>query len=844
MAQNKNKTDSIHDLLPKYLNSRTNTNWSALVDAIGSADQNTADLITEVKKQFFIKTAYRPYIDRLAANNQVSRPKFVGMDDESFRQYIPVLSYQPKQVKLIIDQLLDIFFFKESTTAFITSQNYEPFALQDGWELQYNVDGVNDELVFFHNSDFTDISNATANEIVAAINRQTKYSYATAEYDSITKNTYIRIFTNTIGSKGSLLIEGGRANVAFRLNGFIDDAGNGSNTSWAVTKIGDEVTFQYVGGASPGINQLQVGDLIIINMAGNIGSFPITNVDLVNQQITFVNLFGTVGTFTQSASSDVKFLRPSKYAAYLNAKRAMAWETTSGEITVEMPTSPPVVKRSLIGSAHMNGVFSQMTSRDSDTSMTLADATDFPNSGSFYLQEVNMIASHYLTISEDSVVNTYQNSSLIPTIREYTYSSRTALTTTGDIVSGQYQIINLASTSGLSIGQQVSMDGVPPYTRIVSIVGNIVNIDKAATITGNTVAVSFLGNQLTGISPSLPASGALNEISNASLSRSSNIVTVNTSAPHSFNVGDNVIINGCSGIPSKTTTGNTVANSTLVTNIASINTIAPGMIVTSAQFPTNTRVVGVSGNTLVTDKGAITTLSNAVLIFSEDVNGGHTIQSVSTNSFTYVKIGIGGTATSAGISAVENQGLAESGSKIILTSAVPNTTSRITGPYMWDPVAAPFVLSSDTGTTAQTIRAGKIVKLLSLNSNTIPTSGGYVVFDYGLSTQEGPVRYLYKPTDTTIAIDPSYIFKYDHSVDATITLINSNGPHQMSSFGTEYPAYITDPSQARLILEDLITSVKSSGIFVNFLVRYPEQLYGTLDVYNEQGLSQAGQPFS
>jgi hypothetical protein len=126
--------------------------------------------------------------------------------------------------------------------------------------------------------------------------------------------------------------------------------------------------------------------------------------------------------------------------------------------------------------------------------------------------------------------------------------------------------------------------------------------------------------------------------------------------------------------------------------------------------------------------------------------------------------------------------------------------------------------------------------------NTIPATGGFLIFDYGLNTQEGPVRYLYKPTNNTIAIDPSYTFKFNHTIGSGITLIGTNGPHIMSGVANEYPPYITDPSQARIILEDLIKSVKSAGIFVNFLVHYPEQLYGVLDVYDEQGLG-AGVPF-
>src|SRR5581483_6804307 len=378
MADNKSKIDRIHDLMPKGFNTKHNPNWKALISALGDVDQQMADLITEVRNQFFIKTASRPYLDRLAANSRVARPRLVGMDDTSFRQYIPVLSYQPKQVKRIIDELLDIFFFKESTTAYITTQNQAPFNLSDGWELNYLVDEFNQEQITFRTSDFTDINQATADEVVAAINRQAQYSYATTYFDSITKGTYVRIFTDTIGSKGSLRLSGGRANVAFRLNGFIDAAGNGSDTQWTVTKIGDTVTFQHTGGTSPGISNIHVGDIVIINLAGNVGSFAITAVDVFNDEIQFTNLFATPGTYAQTNATQVKFIRPNKYAAYLNDKRAMTWETAPGEIEVEMPTSPPVVKRSLKGSIHVNGAFSIMQNRDSDTSLTVADATEFP----------------------------------------------------------------------------------------------------------------------------------------------------------------------------------------------------------------------------------------------------------------------------------------------------------------------------------------------------------------------------------------------------------------------------------------------------------------------------------
>ncbi len=53
--------------------------------------------------------------------------------------------------------------------------------------------------------------------------------------------------------------------------------------------------------------------------------------------ITFINLFSTIGTYTQTTDQQVKFLTPNKYTAWLNPRHAMTWETSPGEFIVEMP---------------------------------------------------------------------------------------------------------------------------------------------------------------------------------------------------------------------------------------------------------------------------------------------------------------------------------------------------------------------------------------------------------------------------------------------------------------------------------------------------------------------------
>ena len=68
MAENKNKIDRLHDNIPRIYRSRVNPNWKALIEAFGQNDEDLSQLIQEVRKQFFVKSANRPYIDRLGAN--------------------------------------------------------------------------------------------------------------------------------------------------------------------------------------------------------------------------------------------------------------------------------------------------------------------------------------------------------------------------------------------------------------------------------------------------------------------------------------------------------------------------------------------------------------------------------------------------------------------------------------------------------------------------------------------------------------------------------------------------------------------------------------------------------
>lgn len=695
MAENNTKIDRLHDQLPKSFNTRENTNWSAILSALGSEDERLAQLLDVVKDQFFVQTAARPYLDSLGSNSGVARPRMVGMEDSEFRSYIPIMAYKPKQVKDIIDELLNQFFFRDLTTSRLSSSLSEPFALQDTWTLRYSIDGVNEDLIIFSADDFSDISNATAAEVASAINRQAQHSFAVTHEDSTIKETFIRIFTNTVGAKGSISMIGGRGNIGLQFDGFNTSAGNGIDTEWTFTKIGDLMAMQYTAGSNPSLSSLSAGSILLSNLTGNKGSFVLENVDTSTNTIFYRDIFGTVGVVTQTSVNDTKFLNDFTSHIQLQDKRSIAWEVSSGEIVVEMPTTPAVVRRSLKGSTHLNGSIGTMTSRDSGTQLTIDNATLFPDAGKFLLNEKQEI------ITRVDVLNTATHS----------YGSR---------------------GEGF---QQVYL------------------------YTGKSV------NTLTGITPDLPSLAQLIEVVILSATRVSKVATITTSTVHGLSIGQWV----------------TVANTA--------NTVP--------------MLQSVDGNYIITSTPTSTT-------------------------FTYVSAGDDGAAT-GGLASSEQPGMSNTGSRVVLHSSRIDT--GILGATMWD-TQAPFVLSSVNTSISDEIQAGNIVRNLTVGVNEIVDEQSLAIFDFGTEFQEGPVKILYKPTDTTLALDPAYIFQYDHEIGSALTMIRRRGAHSVSTTAQEYPAYITDPSAVRVVMEEIIRSVKSVGMFIDFLVRFPDQAYATVDVYN------------
>ena len=113
--------------LPGFYRPEINTMLRGLLRAWGLSDDEVEVQIQNTKEQLFVKTAQGKYLDRLGTNVGVDRTAELGMDDPTFQSLVPVLSFYPKQVRNTIVSLLDVFWGEGFTRPNVNSSNPEPY---------------------------------------------------------------------------------------------------------------------------------------------------------------------------------------------------------------------------------------------------------------------------------------------------------------------------------------------------------------------------------------------------------------------------------------------------------------------------------------------------------------------------------------------------------------------------------------------------------------------------------------------------------------------------------------------------------------------------------------------
>lgn len=201
--------DSAKDILRKHLSPAfKGPAWDALLDAVAGSDENNFELARLAFDQLFISTASDKYLDQRGQGEGLARPVGVGMNDDVYRSLVILATNNKLSLNSLLD-VLELYYGPESIRAWVQSAA-GPFALVNGDELSLTFDnGTN--FVKFTTADFTSISAATPEEVVAAINGQLHVQASNAfahVYLDPDGNKYVRMYSASRGLRAKVQATG------------------------------------------------------------------------------------------------------------------------------------------------------------------------------------------------------------------------------------------------------------------------------------------------------------------------------------------------------------------------------------------------------------------------------------------------------------------------------------------------------------------------------------------------------------------------------------------------------------------------------------------------------------
>lgn len=339
-------------------------NADAILEAL--AIGNAAYLINNVRAvndQLYIATASGRYLDERLADAGIVRPPSVGLSDDVFRE-IGIEVKNRKQVRDLINNLLNAIFGDEYVRASSQARAFEPYNLQDGDTLIINFDENHTVPITFRSSMFQSIAAATAQEVADAITKNLRSlgytGTAVAKDDG--NGPFVQLISDTIGAASSVTVLGGRAQNELLFDAPVSAGGNMS-TQWTLSlQPGGLIRYTWTGGANPQLGKLSEGDYVNIYGGGfaassNEGSFTITKAvggPAGTAYFEILSPLGSPGIVVQGADDAVRFYNPIRKTLNSRLSYAVVYQPTSRMLQIFLPAATKVVRRERVGSAHLH----------------------------------------------------------------------------------------------------------------------------------------------------------------------------------------------------------------------------------------------------------------------------------------------------------------------------------------------------------------------------------------------------------------------------------------------------------------------------------------------------------
>jgi hypothetical protein len=333
------KFKRLSQALPGLYRPEVNTMIGGLLKAWGLGDDDVVVQLKEAKKQIFTQEASDRYLDYLANNVGVSRTAELGIEDKDFRNLIPVLSYFPKQVRQTIISLLDVFWGPGFTRANINSGNIEPYDFSPETVLTGQVTFKTGEVIV------TGVGTQFLTQVQPGsyIKAASLDAVFYAKVSAVLDNTTLILSAVPENMPTSVNVSAVKANV-LELEYEVDNGADKRRIRFKPNLFQDltAVTAQELANAinqDPEHNKNLTASVFIDPLAGN----------KLNLRTNTPGLQGSIQILGGSAND------PTKLNFSLDKQietKCSVYEVNANEIVIRIPSSVPVLRRRLQGSAH------------------------------------------------------------------------------------------------------------------------------------------------------------------------------------------------------------------------------------------------------------------------------------------------------------------------------------------------------------------------------------------------------------------------------------------------------------------------------------------------------------
>ncbi len=832
---------------------------TAMKETIAEQVESLTTFSINVTDQLSICTAGGQYLDKKAARTYITRPAELGMSDLAFSTTVIKIN-AAKQISQVIHTVLEVFYGAEAVRAYTQCQQAEPYELEDGMELTFQLEDGIDRTVTVQAGDFENVSSASAAEVATVITRFIRgiglLGYGEVYSDILTNKKYVRIYGGAKGPFSTVVVTGGEVQSILKFPRIRPTSVGTADTAWQITRTaGSTIRFRWIGNTKPALEEVIQGDTVNIYGPGFVGAEvsgtytvvgvrpagigPALTSGYFEVEIPSLRLAATAPgtspgpntpgvttnkTALQLSNEDLVFFLPVRALPNSKPRYALGYETASNKLKVYLPATTGVIARSIPGGSYLH-IGQPANIFDGTFGNNVPGyAPGIGNQANVYTVTATPTASQFFLLPyKDLDLGNYAQAGiwysvdglgLVP--QEIQFGTQTqievAILSTDTVVDVRDKTITALSAYPFWTGMAISLDQMVFF-----------DIAEGPRSVPNTGSSGFDVNYIAGFYDYNTLDSSVFE---------SKIKVVSDVAFRFKQLGYDM--NATGGVA--TINGNDIAIETI--NKEQFETMVvlaePHGFTTYinpyGELTTDDVVSMVAGQIVVDtdglfpgpylpDKAVNYTLRSEFVTTRDPLFAGTAQTTVQVNGVLpntpgILWVGLGQDTAEGPIRYLGVQVNSAPNAVTILNASQNGTTITVlcSTPHG----AIPGNQVAIAGTSSLIDGVHDVATIINPTTLVLTSSTPYV----GVALT-GTLTVVADGLRSTVLLDPSNIFKFNQPIGTDLTLISAPDSYEPAKDGTSYPMYVTGTALGRIYANDLIEQISALGIGLEIVVIYP-----------------------